>query len=213
MMDKTLESILEAVVNGDRKAAATGVQQALDSGIAPETILNQGLIDAMTEVGKRFQCGDYFVPEMLIAARAMKDGLAVLKPRMAQTTVKSAGKVAIGTVKGDLHDVGKNLVAMMFEGGGFEVKDLGVDVSPETFIEAIRNDNVDIIALSALITTTMTSMKQTIEALQEAGVRNKVKVIVGGAPVTEAFAQQIGADAYSPDASQAVGVAKALLGA
>src|SRR5690242_13544399 len=121
-MDKTLESILEAVVNGDRKAAAEGVQQALDAGIAPETILNQGLIDAMTEVGKRFQCGDYFVPEMMIAARAMKEALAVLKPRMAQSTVKSAGKVAIGTVKGDLHDVGKNLVAMMLEGGGFEVK-------------------------------------------------------------------------------------------
>lgn len=212
-MDKTLESVLEAVVNGDRKAAAEGVQQALDAGIAPETILNQGLIDAMTEVGKRFQCGDYFVPEMLIAARAMKDGLAVLKPRMAQATVKSAGKVAIGTVKGDLHDVGKNLVAMMLEGAGFEVKDLGVDVAPETFIEAIQRDNVDIIALSALITTTMTSMKLTIEALQAAGVRNKVKVIVGGAPVTEAFAQSIGADAYSPDASQAVSAAKALLGA
>ncbi|MCC7447878.1 MAG: corrinoid protein [Anaerolineae bacterium] len=212
-MDKTLESILEAVVNGDRKAAADGVQQALDAGIAPETILNQGLIDAMTEVGKRFQCGDYFVPEMLIAARAMKDGLAVLKPHMAQHTVKSAGKVAIGTVKGDLHDVGKNLVAMMLEGGGFEVKDLGVDVPPETFIEAIQRDNVDIIALSALITTTMTSMKQTIEALQAAGVRNQVKVIVGGAPVTEAFAHSIGADAYSPDASQAVSAAKALLGA
>jgi len=212
-MDKTLESVLEAVVNGDRKAAADGVQQALDAGIAPEAILNQGLIDAMTEVGKRFQCGDYFVPEMLIAARAMKDGLAVLKPRMAQNMVKSAGKVAIGTVKGDLHDVGKNLVAMMLEGGGFEVKDLGVDVPPETFIETIQRDNVDIIALSALITTTMTSMKQTIEALQAAGVRNQVKVIVGGAPVTEAFAQSIGADAYSPDASQAVSTAKALLGA
>jgi 5-methyltetrahydrofolate--homocysteine methyltransferase len=175
--------------------------------------MQQGLIVAMTEVGRLFEAGEYFVPEMLIAARAMQSGLGLLKPYLAQSGVKAAGKVAIGTVKGDLHDIGKNLVGMMLEGAGFEIKDLGTDVTPEKFVAAVQADHVDVIALSALLTTTMPNMKATIDALKTAGLRDKVKVMIGGAPVTEAYAQQIGADGYSPDASAASRLAKTLVGA
>ena len=170
------------------------------------------MIAAMKEVGRLFEEGDYFVPEMLIAARAMQAGMALLKPHLLSSEVKSAGRVAIGTVKGDLHDIGKNLVALMLEGAGFEVIDLGVDVPPEKFVDAITNSGADIVAFSALLTTTMPNMKVTIDAIQAAGLRDKVKVIIGGAPVTQAYADQIGADGYSADASRAVSLAKSLMG-
>jgi 5-methyltetrahydrofolate--homocysteine methyltransferase len=169
------------------------------------------MIAAMAEVGRRFECEEYYMPEMLIAARAMQDGLAILKPHLQQAEVKSVGKVIAGTVHGDLHDIGKNLVCMMFEGAGFEIQDLGVNVLPEGFVDAVRNGGVDIVAMSALLTTTMPNMKVAIEALDEAGLRSKVKVIVGGAPLTESYAQQIGADGYAPDASRAVTLAKSLM--
>jgi 5-methyltetrahydrofolate--homocysteine methyltransferase len=167
------------------------------------------MIAAMAEVGRLFEQGEYFVPEMLIAARAMQAGMAVLKPQLREANVVSAGKVAVGTVKGDLHDIGKNLAGMMFEGAGFEVLNLGTDVSPEKFVEVA--DSVDMIALSALLTTTMTSMKEIIDALETAGKRSKVKIIVGGAPVTEEYARKISADGYAPDASRAAALAKALI--
>ena len=164
----------------------------------------------MAEVGRLFEEGEYFVPEMLIAARAMKAGLEILKPLLVDSGVKPIGKVALGTVKGDLHDIGKNLVAMMLEGAGFDIVDLGTDISPEQFVEAVQA-GVDVIGLSALLTTTMPSMEQTISALIDAGLRDQVKVIVGGAPVTAEYARRIGADGFAPDASQAVTVAKTLL--
>ena len=169
------------------------------------------MIAAMKEVGRRFEEGDYYVPEMLVSARAMQAGLSLLKPRLVQSDVKSAGRVAIGTVKGDLHDIGKNLVALMLEGTGFEVKDLGVDVPPEKFVDAITSGDAEIIALSALLTTTMPNMKTTIEAIRQAGLRDKVKVIIGGAPVTQEYADQIGADGFSADASRAVSLAQTLV--
>jgi 5-methyltetrahydrofolate--homocysteine methyltransferase len=208
-----MEAIYKAVLEGDAPAAKSGVEAALKAGAAPDQIMQHGLIAAMGEVGRLFEAGEYFVPEMLIAARAMQGGLVLLKPYLVQSGVKAAGKVAIGTVKGDLHDIGKNLVGMMLEGAGFEIKDLGTDVAPEKFVAAVQADQVDIIALSALLTTTMPNMKATIEALRAAGLRDKVKVMIGGAPVTEAYAKQIGADGYSPDASAAARQAKALLGA
>jgi 5-methyltetrahydrofolate--homocysteine methyltransferase len=166
----------------------------------------------MAEVGRLFEEGEYFVPEMLISARAMKSAMAILKPHLTSEQVGSAGKVAIGTVKGDLHDIGKNLVSLMLEGAGFQVVDLGSDVSPDKFVDAVKNNGVDIVAMSALLTTTMVNMKATVTALEEAGLRSKVKVMIGGAPVTDAFAKQVGADGYAPDASRAVAVAKVLLG-
>jgi 5-methyltetrahydrofolate--homocysteine methyltransferase len=169
------------------------------------------MIAAMAKVGQLFEEGEYYVPEMLVSARAMQSGLAILKPLLKEAKVASAGRVAIGTVKGDLHDIGKNLVAMMLEGAGFEIKDMGTDVAPEKFVEAVKTGGVDVVALSALLTTTMTNMKVTVEALKQAGVREKVKVIIGGAPVTDSYAQQIGADGYAPDASKAVSLAKGLL--
>jgi 5-methyltetrahydrofolate--homocysteine methyltransferase len=170
------------------------------------------MVAAMAEVGRLFEEGEYFVPEMLIAARAMQSGLAVLKPRLAAADVKSSGKVIAGTVKGDLHDIGKNLVCMMLEGAAFEIVDLGSDVSPEKFVEAVRTTGADIVAMSALLTTTMPYMKVTIEALKAAGLRDKVKVMVGGAPLTDQYAREIGADGYSSDASRAVALAKSLVG-
>jgi 5-methyltetrahydrofolate--homocysteine methyltransferase len=207
-----LDPIYKAVLEGEAPAAKAGVEAALKAGLAAEKIMQEGLIAAMTEVGRLFEAGEYFVPEMLIAARAMQGALGLLKPYLAQSGVKAAGKVAIGTVKGDLHDIGKNLVAMMLEGAGFEIKDLGTDVTPDKFVAAVKSDGVNIIGLSALLTTTMPNMRATIEALKAAGVRETVKVIIGGAPVTEAYAQQIGADGYSPDASAAVRLAKSLIG-
>ena len=205
-----LEEIYQNVIDGQAPAVKAGVEAALAEGVKADAILNQALIAAMDEVGRRFEAGDFFVPEMLIAARAMQAGLALLKPHLADAEVKSAGKVAIGTIKGDLHDIGKNLVAMMLEGAGFEVKDLGVDVAPETFVQAAKS-GVQVIGMSALLTTTMPNMQRTIEALSNAGVRDKVKVIVGGAPVTEDYAKRIGADAFAPDASSATRVIRKLV--
>ena len=205
-----IETIYKNVIAGQAQEVEQGVQGALDQGIEADVILNESLIPAMGEVGKRFEEGEFFVPEMLISARAMKAGLAILKPYLVDSGVESAGIVAIGTVQGDLHDIGKNLVAVMLEGAGFEVRDLGVDVPPETFVNA-ANEGAQVIGLSALLTTTMPKMEQTIQALREANVLNKVGVIIGGAPVTESYAQQIGADAFAPDASSATRVVRQLI--
>jgi 5-methyltetrahydrofolate--homocysteine methyltransferase len=206
-----IKDIYQNVIDGQASEVEAGVKAALAAGIGAEEILNKGLIAAMNEVGQRFEAGDFFVPEMLIAARAMQSGLKYLKPYLATADVKAAGKIAIGTVKGDLHDIGKNLVAMMLEGAGFEVIDLGVDVAPEDFLKAVQN-GAQIIGLSALLTTTMGSMEKTIQILEPAGLRHKVKVLIGGAPVTQDYANKIGADAYAPDASSAVRAARALMG-
>jgi 5-methyltetrahydrofolate--homocysteine methyltransferase len=210
-MSTVLESIFNGILDGARDQVTAGVETALNTGLDAATILNDGMIAAMAEVGRRFEIGDFYVPEMLISARAMQAGLAVLRPRLEQSGVKTRGKVVIGTVKGDLHDIGKNLVSMMLEGAGYEIKNLGTDVSAEAFVNAIITEKPDILALSALLTTTMPSMKQIIEAVQAASLRNQVKIIIGGAPVTDAYAQQIGADGYSPDASRAVSLAESLL--
>jgi 5-methyltetrahydrofolate--homocysteine methyltransferase len=207
----SIESIYQAVLEGDANEAATQVQAGLDSGIAPSDILNKGCIAAMGEVGRLFEEGEMFVPEMLIAARAMQAGMAILKPHLAEGEITSAGKVILGTVAGDLHDIGKNLVGMMMEGAGFEIVDLGTDVSADAFVNAVREHKADIIGMSALLTTTMPSMTATVEALTEAGLRDEIKVLVGGAPVTQAFADEIGADGFAPDASSATRVAKSLL--
>ena len=205
-----LEIIYKNVIAGQAQEVEQGVQGALDQGIDADVVLNESLIPAMGEVGKRFDEGEFFVPEMLISARAMKAGLAILKPYLVDSGVESAGIVAIGTVQGDLHDIGKNLVAVMLEGAGFEVRDLGVDVPPEAFVDA-ASEGAQVIGLSALLTTTMPKMEQTIQALREANVLNKVSVIIGGAPVTESYAQQIGADAFAPDASSATRVVRQLI--
>jgi 5-methyltetrahydrofolate--homocysteine methyltransferase len=210
-MDEKIKKVYDAVLAGEAVAVKENIQISLDAGLDPNQILNEGMISAMREVGLRFEAGDFFVPEMLISARAMQGGMALLKPYLQQKGVQSSGKVVIGTVKGDLHDIGKNLVALMLEGAGFEIKDLGTDVAAEDFIAAIKSEKPDILALSALLTTTMPSMKQTIEAVKEAGLRDQVKVIIGGAPVTEDYSRQIGADGFSPDASRAVGLAESLL--
>jgi 5-methyltetrahydrofolate--homocysteine methyltransferase len=211
-MDPVLQELFDAIVNGKNKVVPDKVNAALEAGIPVATIVNEAMIDAMAEVGRRFECGDYFVPEMLIAARAMQTGMGVLKPYLAQSDIKSAGTVVIGTVKGDLHDIGKNLVSVMLEGAGFKIVDLGTDISAEKFVEAVRTIQPDILAMSALLTTTMPNIKTVIEALEAAGVRQQVKILVGGAPVTQSYADSIGADGYSPDASRAVGTAKALAG-
>lgn len=197
-----LEEIYNDVISGNKPAVEAGVQAALAEGLPADQILKQALIAAMDEVGKRFEEGDFFVPEMLIAARAMQAGLSILKPQLVEVGIEAAGRVAIGTVQGDLHDIGKNLVAMMLEGAGFEVNDLGVDVDAQVFVQAVR-DGAQVIGMSALLTTTMNNMGKTLKALEEAGIRDQVKVIIGGAPVTDAFAAQIGADAFAPDASSA----------
>ena len=210
-MNPTLETIFSGIIDGDKELVQANVQLALEDGIDPAAILNQGMIAAMAEVGRRFEEGDNFVPEMLIAARAMQSGLALLKPALQQADVPPAGTVIIGTVKGDLHDIGKNLVSMMLEGAGFEIVDLGTDVSPEKFSDAVQNHKAQIVAMSALLTTTMPNMKTTIQALQNSGLRDRVKIIIGGAPVTETYARDIGADGYAPDASRAVTLAKSLI--
>ena len=211
-MENILEVIREGIMEGDMHLVQDKVTEALEAGIGAGDILNDGLIEAMAEVGKLFEEGEYFVPEMLIAARAMKAGLAILKPKLVDADIKPIGKVASGTVKGDLHDIGKNLVCMMLEGAGFEILDLGTDVSPDQFVDAVKNQGAGVIAMSALLTTTMPNMKNTVEALEEAGIRESVKVMVGGAPVTQAYADEIGADGYAPDASRAASLAKELLG-
>jgi 5-methyltetrahydrofolate--homocysteine methyltransferase len=205
-----LKPIYENVIEGQADAVESGVRAALAAGVDAGTILNEALIAAMDEVGARFEDGDFFVPEMLIAARAMQAGLALLKPHLSSTDIQAAGKIAIGTVKGDLHDIGKNLVAMMLEGAGFEIVDLGVDATPEAFVKAVQ-EGANLIGMSALLTTTMSNMSATIEALKAAGLRDQVKVMVGGAPVTEEFAKSIGADAFAPDASSATRVARQLV--
>jgi len=210
-MDQTLEPIFKAVLNGDKDATTENVQAALDAGADAGVILQEGLIPAMGEVGRLFEAGEYYVPEMLIAARAMQAGLAILKPLLVDSDIKPTGNVVIGTVKGDLHDIGKNLVGMMLEGAGFEINDLGTDVSPENFISVINEGDVDILAMSALLTTTMPMMETTIKAVDEAGLRNAVKIIIGGAPVTNEYAEKIGADGFAPDASQAASLAKSLV--
>lgn len=188
-------------------------RKAVDSGMAPQDIINGQMIRAMGEVGQRFQDGKAFVPQLLMAGRAMKSALEILKPMLAGSASTSIGKVVIGTVKGDLHDIGKNLVASMLEGCGFEVINIGIDVPSEKFVEEIRNSGADILCMSALLTTTMTYMKDVIDALEEAGLRDKVKVMVGGAPVTQHFADEIGADGYSDNANTAVALARRLVGA
>ncbi len=210
-MNDTLNTLFNAIIAGDGAEVQKHVQLALEEKQEPTVVLNEGMIAAMREVGKRFEAGDFFVPEMLLSARAMQAGMGVLKPSLQQSNVQSTGKVVIGTVKGDLHDIGKNLVALMLEGAGFEIRDLGIDVAAEDFIAALQADGADILALSALLTTTLPSVKQTIKAVEEAGLRDRVKILVGGAPLTEDYARQIGADGYSPDASRAVGVAEALM--
>ena len=211
-MEPVLESLYEAIMDGDMETAQEKVQEALDTNIGPGRILNEGMIAAMAEVGQLFEDGEYFVPEMLIAARAMQGGMLILKPYLGEGDVQSPGKVVIGTVKGDLHDIGKNLVAMMLEGAAFEIVDLGTDVSADKFVAAVKESGANVVAMSALLTTTMPNMVNTIAALKEAGLRDKVKVMVGGAPLTQDYAEKIGADGYAADANQAVASAKALLG-
>src|SRR3989337_3105492 len=192
-MDQVLKDIYAGVIDGQSALVQEKVKDALASGLNPGIILNEGMIAAMREVGCRFEEGEYYVPEMLIAARAMQSGMAILKPHLQQTDRKSSGKVVIGTVKGDLHDIGKNLVALMLEGAGFEIIDLGTDVTPQKFIETARSVDADIIAMSPLLPTAMPNMKVTIDALTEAGLRSSLKVMVGGAPITDQYADQIGA--------------------
>jgi 5-methyltetrahydrofolate--homocysteine methyltransferase len=192
-----------AVLDGQAKLAAAKASEGLAAGIPAGTLLQEGLIAAMQQVGRLYEEGEIFVPEMLVAARAMSAALGVLKPQLVAQDVRSQGTVAIGTVKGDLHDIGKNLVAMMLEGSGFEILDLGVDVSPQQFVDAVQR-GAGVVAMSAMLTTTMTNMQVTIEAMRAAGVREKAIVVVGGAPITTAYAREIGADGYAPDASSAV---------
>ncbi len=207
-----LKVIYQSIVEGNAAEVEAGVRAALAAGIPADEILNKGLIAAMDEVGRQYEEGDLFVPEMLIAARAMQAGLKILKPELAKSDIKAAGKVAIGTVKGDLHDIGKNLVAMMLEGAGFEVHDLGVDVTPEAFVKAAQS-GIQLIGMSALLTTTMSNMEVTVQALKNAGLRDSVKIMIGGAPVTQDYATKIGADGFAADASSATRVARQLLGA
>lgn len=211
-MKALMEELVIALYNGEAEKVTELTRKALEEGIPPEEILNKGLIAGMERVGKDFRDGILFVPEVLVAAHAMKAGMEILRPLLAETGMSGLGTFVIGTVKGDLHDIGKNMVAMMMEGAGFRVVDLGVDTPPEKFVEAVRTYNPNILGMSALLTTTMVEMKRVIEALKEAGLRERVKVMVGGAPVTQEFADEIGADGYAPNASLAVEKAKALLG-
>ncbi len=207
-----LEQIKENVIAGNESNVVELTQKALDEDIGPEEILNDGFIPGMEIVGSKFQANEIYVPEMLISAKAMKAGVKLLEPFLTEAGIEPIGKVVIGTVKGDLHDIGKNLVAMMLEGGGFEVIDVGVDVSPEKFMDLVKEKNPDILGLSALLTTTMGEIKNVIDAFKENSLRNDIKIMVGGAPLTEDYAKEIGADGYSPDAASAVDLAKKLLG-
>jgi 5-methyltetrahydrofolate--homocysteine methyltransferase len=206
-----LDDLRQSVIDGEMNATQEFVQKTLAEKISPEQILNDGLISAMTEVGRRFECGEFYVPEMLIAARAMKSGLALLRPHLIAANVQAVGKVVIGTVQGDLHDIGKNLVGMMLEGAGFEVVDLGADVSTEKYVAAVKEHQPDLVACSALLTTTMPRMKNVILSLKDAGLRDRVKVMIGGAPVTDKYATDVGADGYAPDAASVASLAKELL--
>jgi 5-methyltetrahydrofolate--homocysteine methyltransferase len=208
-----IKKLYDAVLNGNFKIARELTQQALDAGIDPQVLVQEQMIPAMDEVGRRYEANEYFVPELLISARAMKASLELIRPLLTAQGAEPAGRVAIGTVKGDLHDIGKNLVAAMLEGAGFEVIDLGVDVSPDKFIAAVNEKNAGVVAMSALLTTTMNSMKTTVEAIKAAGVRGKVKIMIGGAPVTQKYADEIGADGYSSNANSAVALARKLVAA
>ncbi|MGH7144541.1 MAG: corrinoid protein [Planctomycetota bacterium] len=208
-----LQDLYTAVLEGDAELATSTTEAALKEGVDPKSIIDQYMIPAMDEVGRRFAANEYYVPELLIAARSMKAALKLLKPLLASSGAKPLAKVVIGTVKGDLHDIGKNLVAAMLEGGGFEIIDLGVDVAPEKFIAAAKEKGAQLICLSALLTTTMGSMKEVVEQLKKEGLRHQVKVMIGGAPINQRFADEIGADAYSDNASSAVTTARKLIAA
>ncbi len=208
-----LKKLYDAILTGNFKAAREITQQALAAGADPQAMVQEHMIPAMDEVGRRYEANEYFVPELLISARAMKASLEFIRPLLVAKGAEPAGRVVIGTVKGDLHDIGKNLVAAMLEGAGFEVIDLGVDVPPEKFIAALNEKKATLVAMSALLTTTMNSMKTTVEAIKAAGVRNQVKIMIGGAPVTEKYAQEIGADGYSTNANGAVALARKLVAA
>jgi 5-methyltetrahydrofolate--homocysteine methyltransferase len=208
-----LTKLHDAILNGDAKTSVAVTKEALAENVDPMDLVTKYMVPAMDEVGRRFECEEYFVPELLLAARAMKGSLALIRPLLAARGDKPVATVVIGTVKGDLHDIGKNLVSAMLEGAGFEIIDLGSDVSPEKFVEAVKTSGANLIALSALLTVTMPSMKTTIEALKGAGLREQVKVMVGGAPVTNQYAQEIGADGYGESASSAVHLARKLAGA
>jgi len=208
-----LSILREAILTGNAAAALSAARKALDEGVNPVDIVTEGISPAMAEVGRLFEEGEYFVPELLIAARATKEIFKILRPLLAQTGAKPRGHVVLGTVRGDLHDIGKNLVAAMLEGGGFEVTDLGVDVPPEKFIAAVQDRQAQIVGLSALLTTTLPAMKTTIEAFRTAGIRERVKVMVGGAPVTKSYADSIGADGYGENAAASVDLARRLVGA
>ena len=207
-----LKELASALERGDAPTVEKLTQQALDEGVGPKEILDGALIAGMQVVGKRFKDNEIYVPEVLIAARAMTSGMKVLEPQLVKAGVKPVGTIAMGTVRGDLHDIGKNLVGMMMRGNGFKVIDLGIDVTPEQFVETAKQEGVDLIGMSALLTTTMPSMKATIEGLQKEGLLDKVKVMIGGAPVTQRYADEIGADGYAPDAGSAVDKAKTLIG-
>jgi len=207
-----LQGIASALIAGKRDDVAAKVKEAMGEGVDPAQILNEGLIAGMSVVGEKFKNNEFYVPEVLIAARAMKAGMELLEPALKEAGVEPEAKVVLGTVKGDLHDIGKNLVGMMLQGGGFEVIDLGTDVSPEKFISAANENGAKIVAMSALLTTTMPQMSQVIKAMEEAGVKGKIKTMIGGAPVTQNYADEIGADGYAPDAASAVEKAKELVG-
>jgi corrinoid protein of di/trimethylamine methyltransferase len=207
-----LTKLYDAILNGDNKAAVAVTKEALAENTDPLEMVTSYMVPAMDEVGRRFECEEYFVPELLLAARAMKGALELIRPLLAELGAEPLGRVAIGTVKGDLHDIGKNLIASMLEGGGFEIIDLGADVTPERFVQAVRERNANLVCLSALLTVTMPSMKTTIEALRAAGVRDRVKVLIGGAPVTQQYADEIGADGYGSNAATAVPLARKVLG-
>jgi 5-methyltetrahydrofolate--homocysteine methyltransferase len=208
-----LNALKEAVINGDLKGCTILTEVAIQAGHPPQKILNEALVPGMEVVGEKFRCNEVYVPEVLVAARAMKKSLAMLKPLLTQTGVKPVGVAVAGTVKGDLHDIGKNLVCMMWEGAGFEVVDLGTDVSPDKFVQAVKDSGAQILGISTLLTTTMLNMRDVIQALERAGVRDKVKVMVGGAPVTQTFANEIGADGFGESAAVAVERARELLAA
>jgi corrinoid protein of di/trimethylamine methyltransferase len=207
-----LQTLHDAIVTGDAKTAKAVTEAALAEKIEPMKLVQEFMMPAMAKVGQRFECNEYFVPELLLSARAMKASLQLVRPLLAATGATWSGRVIIGTVKGDLHDIGKNLVATMFEGGGYEVVDLGVNVPPEQFIAAVKEKGADIVAMSALLTTTKTAMKTTIEAFKQAGIREQVKILIGGAPVTKSYADEIGADGFSESAAGAVAAAQKAVG-
>jgi len=207
-----LSKLYDSILNGDEKSALQVTNEALDQGANPSDLITRWMIPAMDEVGRLFEAQDYYVPELLLAGRAMKAALEPLRPLLAASGAQPTGRVVLGTVKGDLHDIGKNLVGSMLEGAGFEVFDLGIDVPSEKFVQAAREHQADIVALSALLTVTMPEMEKAIEALRSAGIRGRVKVLIGGAPVSRGYAEQIGADGYGDNASSAVTMARALMG-